>query len=259
MDVFTRLKLPTKITAALFVALESGAAFLMLALSVHGPSGLAAAAPAYLLAAAGLTWWVARRFDTWRAVLGVGALMLAAAPGILLALDWRDRRAHERRVAATRVRDVRDEPIFSETTGRPIGVRMRYALFVPERGYFSPLPTLVPRDPRTANLRLYALRWTIDGAGEPGPLEPGTAHGMVVELYPPTLTFSRGERCLATLPVPPLPEAAVREPLRVTIHQTPYGNTHDGGREEVTRGVYDLAEMYRAVGAEGLKPCVAAP
>ena len=55
--------------------------------------------------------------------------------------------------------------------------------------------------------------------------------------------------------VPPLPGDTSRTPLRLTISETTYGNVYRGGREELTRGRYDLAELYRGVLAEGLTRC----
>jgi hypothetical protein len=244
----------SKALAAILIGLEALASLGMLAVSVHGPDGLAVAAPVYLLAAAGLTWWIARRFDSALVLLGVGILLLAAVPGVVLALDQAGRMAHERRVAATRVDGVRDEPILS-ASGRPIGVRVSYTVSVPKRGFFAILPSLHTREQGVTNLRLDALRWTIDGRSEPVALEPGRRHAMAVEMYPPILAYSRGERCLVSLLVPALLDDVSAAPLRIVIYETTYGNTARGGREEVTRGAYDLAELYRGVLAEELKPC----
>jgi hypothetical protein len=244
----------SKVLVAILIGLEALASLGMLAISVHGPDGLVIAAPLYLLAAAGLTWWIARRFDSALVLLGMGILMLAAVPGVVLALEQVGRMTHERRVAATRVDDVRDEPILS-ASGRPIGVRVSYTVSVPTRGYFAILPSLHARERGVTNLRLAALRWTIDGSGEPVVLEPGRRHAMVVEMFPPILAVSRGERCLMSLLVPTLPNDVAAAPLRIRISDTTYGDTGRGGREEVTRGAYDLAELYRGVLAEGLTPC----
>lgn len=237
-----------------FVALEALAALAMLALSVHGPSGLAAAALVYFAAAAGLTWWIGRRVDGVGALLGAGVLMLAAAPGVFSLLGQLERIAYERRVAATRVGEVRDQAIVS-ANGQPIGVRLTYTVSVPKRGYFGILPALYAREPRSERLSLNAVRWTIDGSNEPRPFEPGQVHAMVVELYPAILFIARGERCISPLPVPPLPDTIAPSPLRVVISETTYGNTYNGGREQLTRGAYDLAALYRGVLGEGLKPC----
>ncbi|HEX6052237.1 MAG TPA: hypothetical protein VFZ21_23390 [Gemmatimonadaceae bacterium] len=78
---------------------------------------------------------------------------------------------------------------------------------------------------------------------------------MRVELYPSIVAIVNGQRCLLDGMLPPLPDDVVRLPLRVSISETTYGAAYRGGREERTRGDYDLAEMYRGVLAEGLPPC----
>ena len=240
---------------ALFVTLQAAAALLMLAQSVHAPDGLAAAAPVYFVIAAGLTWWVAHRFARALPVLGTGLLTLAAAPGVYALLDALDRFTTERRIAATRVDGVRDEPILS-ASGRPIGVRLTYTVSVPKRGYFAIYPSLVAASPpRGEQLQLNAVRWTIDGTSDPRAFEPGKTHAMVVELYPPMLFVGRGNRCLAAMRLPALPDTAAATPLRVTIHDTPYGDVYRGGQERVTINAYDLGELYRGVLAENLPPC----
>jgi len=241
--------------AALFVALQAATALVMLMQSVHAPTGLAPAAPVYFVIAAGLTWWVAHRFARALPVLGTGLLMLAAAPGVYAVLDAWDRFTTERRIAATRVDGVRDEPILS-ASGRPIGVRLTYTVSVPKRGYFAIYPSLDAASPRRGEqLYVNAVRWTIDGSSEPRAFEPGKTHEMVVELYPPLLFIGRGNRCLAAMRVPPLPDTAAATPLRVTIHDTPYGDVYRGKPERVTTHNYDLGELYRGVLAENLPPC----
>ncbi len=112
-----------RLLAILFTALQLLAAFWLAAVARHGPSGLAAAALAYLVAAVALTWWASHRGTL--PLIAAGVLGLAAAPGVLLGLDALERQARERRVAATRVSDVRDEPILSR--GREVGVRLSFA------------------------------------------------------------------------------------------------------------------------------------
>jgi len=188
------------------------------------------------------------------AVAGVGLLAVLAAPAVIAVLGWVERLAHERRVAATRVSDVTDEPILS-ASGRPIGVRLSYAVSVPKRGYFGFSPSLLGSGVRNERLRLDSHRSTVDGSGEPVQFQPGRSHRIVVELYPPILFVARDKRCLQSSVLPPLPEGAEAQPLRVTIYDTNYGNTAYGGSEQFTRGSYDLAELYRGVLAEGLSPC----
>ena len=242
------------IVAGLFVVLEGAAALLMLAGSVHGASALSLAAPVYFVGAAGVTWWVARRHAKMLFLLGTGGLMIAAVPGIILLFDRIDQFQYDRRIAATRVTDVRDEPILS-ATGRPIGVRVSYKVSVPSRGYFAITPSLYGVGPRNERLSLGAARWMIDGSAEPKQFEPGRENDMVVELYPTILFFRRDERCLSTNQIPPLPEGSAPAPLRIAISESSYGNTYHGGHEESTHGSYDVADLYRGVLAEGLSPC----
>jgi hypothetical protein len=244
-----------KAFVAMFVVLEAVAALGLIVVSVHGPSGLAAAACAYFVIAAGLTWWAGRRLASALVLIAVGVALLAAAPGLFATLGQLENFRYARRIAATRVSDVRDEPIVSSTSGRPIRVRLSYTVTVPQRGYFAILPSLSARDARSERLSLNAVRWTIDGRSDPIPFDPGKTHAMVVELYPPILFFRRDERCLATVLVPPLPASGAAAPLRAMISETTYGNVYNGGAERLTNGSYDLGELYRGVLAEGLKAC----
>jgi len=225
--------------------------------SVHGANGLATAAMIYLVVALALTSWVAARHRTIPAVLGVGLLSVAAVPTIIAVLERVEQIRSDRRVAATRIANVRDEPILSALTGKPIGVRVSYEVTVPARGYFAITPSLYSRDPKTERLSLGSARWTIDGSRDPKPFEANKAHSMVVELYPPTLFFKRDDRCFASSWITELPESTVARPLRIAISESMYGETWRGGREETTTGSYDLAELYRGVIAEKLAPCAA--
>ena len=239
---------------ALFIVLEGLAALGMIVISVHGPAGLATAAGVYFVIAAALTWWAGRRIVSARLQSVVGVALLAAAPAIVAGLAQAEDVAYKRRVAATRVEGVRDEPILS-STGRPMGVRVSYHVTVPKRGYFAILPSLYPRDPRNSRGSVNATLWTIDGHRDPRPFEPGKTHAMVVELYPSVLAFTRDGRCLAETPGLPMPDEMPPSPLRLMISETGYGNVYSGGQERLTRGSYDFGELYRAVLAEGLKPC----
>jgi hypothetical protein len=241
-------------TAAVLI-LQVLAALALIVISVHGPAGLGIAAIVYLVVALGLTSWVSARHRTIRALLGVGFMSAIAAPAIVASLVRVEEFRNDRRVAATRVTNVRDEPILSASTGKPIGVRVSYNVAVPSRGYFAITPSLYGNDPKTERLLLGAARWTIDGSRDPKPFEPGKTHAMVVELYPPSLFFKGDERCFATSWLTPLPESTTAHPLRIFISESPYGATYRGGREELTTNSYDLAELYRGVIAEGLKPC----
>ena len=244
----------TKLTVALLVILEAAAGLGMIAISVHGPNGLPVAAGIYFLLAAGLTWWVGSRSVGVVRVLAAGIALLAAAPGVVFLLERIEHFAFERRVAATRVSDVRDEPILS-ASGRPIGVRVAYSVTVPDRGYFYVLPSLDARDAATLELGLHAVSWTIDGSSDPRPFEAGRTHVMVVELYPSILAMQRSGRCLVPRVGPPLPGPVTPAPLRIMISETPYGTIYAGNPERLTRESYDVGELYRGVLAEGLPPC----
>jgi len=196
------------------VLLEALAAVGMLVISVHGPSGAGVGAPIYFVVAAAITLWVGRRSAKLFPIVGTGVLMIAAVPVVLMALDRIERFQYDRRIAATQVTDVRDEPILS-ASGRPIGVRVSYSVSVPARGYFAITPSLYGGDPRNERLSVSAMRWTIDGAREAKPFEPGKKHAMVVELYPAILFFTHDERCLSTAQQPPIPERSTAEPLRI--------------------------------------------
>lgn len=244
-----------KILVVLFILLEAVAALGMVAISVHGPAALPIAAGIYFVAAALLTTWAGRRVASAWVVGGVGLALLAAVPGIVALLNEADNRAYKRDVAATRIGNVRDEPILS-TSGRPIGVRLSYSVTAPRRGYYGVLPSLDERTPSSdRRLGLNAARWTTDGDSGSVRFEAGATHAMVVELYPPILFFGQKGRCLTAALLPPLPPAVARAPLRVSISGTTYGAIYDGSPERLTRGAYDVGEMYRGVLAEGLEPC----
>ena len=248
------MTLRARVVVAIFIVLQAFAALSMFGLSVHGVAGQAIAAPIYFLIAAGVTIWVGRRVAATLAVAGVGLLLLLAAPGVIAVLGQIERVAHDRRVAATRVSDVTDEPILS-ATGRPIGVRMSYAVSFPKRGYFGVSPTLFGVGRRNERLRLESGGLTINGSSEPVRFEPGRSYRIVAELYPAILAGGRDRRCVQTTVIPPLPDDREAQPLRAIIYETNYGNTFDGAAEQFTRGSYDLAELYRGVLAEGLSPC----
>jgi len=241
-------------TVVVLILQVLGALVLMMG-SVHGPDGLAIAAIVYLLCGLGLVAWVAARYRTLPALLAVGVLSVLAVPTLIASLDRFEQIRSDRRVAATRIANVRDEPILSASTGRPIGIRVSYDVTVPSRGYFAITPSLYSRDPKTERLSLGSARWTVDGSRESKPFEANKTHSMVVELYPQTLFFKRDERCFAKTWITDLPESTVAQPLRIMISESTYGETWRGGREELTTGSYDLAELYRGVIAEKLAPC----
>lgn len=230
----------------------------LIVVSVHGPDGAAVAGVVYLIAAMALTSWVAARHRTVSALLAVAVFSALAVPAIFVSLARVESIRYNRRIAATQITNVRDEPIRSALTGKPIGVRVSYNVSVPSRGYFGITPSLYSRDPKTERLSLGAARWTIDGSSEPKPFEPGKTHSMVVELYPPTVFFKRDERCFSPTWVTELPESTSAQPLRLVISESMFGATWRGGKEESTTGAYDLAELFRGVIAEGLEPCATA-
>jgi len=193
------------------------------------------------------------RRKSWPLLALAGVVSLAAPAAIYGLLDRLDRMAYERRIAATQVTDVRDEPILSAE--RPIGIRLSYRVTTPVRGYFAIFPA-IDGSGDAAGFGLQAKRWTFDGRGgiEFGPFEPGRRHDVSVELYPESFFLGSGSTCV--LPVArPLPEARQAAPLRVEIYESPYGSAARGGREERTLGAYDMATLYRNVVAAGLPAC----
>lgn len=234
-----------RLVAFFFVVVHSLAALALFALGVHGPAWTAPGAGLYLACAVGLIAWAGSR-KSWRFLLAAGVLMLAVPPGIFVLLERMEQARYEERVAATRVREMRDEPIVS-AAGRPIGVRLSFVVSVPHSGSYAISPSLYGAE----GLYLNATRRTLDGRADAWEYEAGRAHQQSAELYPPLLMRSAdGAPCLSRL-VPVLPRGAERVPLRIAISDTPYA-----GR---TRGTYDLAELYRNVIAEGLPACKVGP
>src|SRR4051812_7758911 len=132
-----------KVLVALFIVLEALAALFLVAVSVHGPDGLPIAAGIYLVLAAPLTWWAGRWCRNAMLLTLVGVALLAVAPGLIAGMSRLEERKFKRRVTATRVANVRDEPILS-STGRPIGVRVSYDITIPETGYFYAFASVDP-------------------------------------------------------------------------------------------------------------------
>jgi hypothetical protein len=244
----------TAALVATFVVLEALAALVMAAMSVHGPDALPIAAGAYFVIAAGLTWWAGRRMASALRFAGVGLALLAAAPAVVAVVIKAEEVAYQRRIAATRVDDVRDEPILG-VSGRPIGVRVSYRVTAPKRGYFWILPSLYSQAKQGNRGIMSTGRWTIDGSSEPRPFERGRTHVMVVELYPSLLFFGREGRCLSVPVGLPVPDVMPAAPLRLAISETTFGDSYRDGTEQVTRGAYDIGKLYQGVLAEGLQNC----
>jgi hypothetical protein len=247
--------------AVVFTVIEALAAFWLAAVARHGPSGLGLAASAYLAVAAALTWAAAVSFRSRprrlrvAIVLGTGLSMLALAPALLLALDRFETHRRAKRIAATLVSDVRDEPILSPA-GEEVGVRLSFTLRVPSAGWYGVWPWLRSAQPGEEDLFLLAIGGRVEGRPYRGRLEAGR-QSLEFELYPAAVVGSggRGEPCVSPAPAPrPLPSAPA-SPLRVEIAETSYGSPWNGGREEVTRHAYRLGDMYRAVAAGGLPRC----
>jgi hypothetical protein len=232
-----------KIVAGLFVLVHAMAALAMAALSVHGPSGLVAGAGVYFSAAVALVLWASAR-RSWRFLLTAGVFMLAAPPAVFVFLDQLERGRNEQRVAATRVSEVQDEPILS-VAGRPIGMRLSFAVSVPESGSFAISPAVHGAE----GLYMNPMQRTLDGRADSWQYEAGRVHRQSAELYPPILMRAPdGALCLSHF-VPTLPSGREAVPLRIVIHETPFA-----GR---TQRVYDLPQLYRNVIAEKLPPCSA--
>jgi len=178
-----------------------------------------------------------------RILLG-GVLLVAAAAATHIVLEQLERRRYEARVAATRVSELHDEPILS-AAGRPIGVRLSFAVSVPESGNFPVAPELHGAD----GLYLGVLQHSLDGRADVRDYEAGRTHRLSADLHPPILMRARdGTRCLSPYH-PTLPAAAGPVPLRIVIYETPYA-----GR---TGRAYNLPQLYRNLLAEDLPPCKA--
>ena len=232
-----------KIVAGVFLLVHAMAALAMAALSVHGPSGLVAGAAVYFAAVVALVLWASAR-RSWRLLLGAGVAMLAAPPAIFLSLEHLERSRFEQRVAATRVSEVRDEPILS-VAGRPIGLRLSFDVSVPESGSFAITPSVYGAE----GLYMDALQSTLDGRADAWRYEAGRVHRQSADLYPPILMRGAdGKSCLSHFE-PTLPRGREPVPLRIVIRETPFD-----GR---TSRVYNLAQLYRNVIAENLPSCSA--
>lgn len=250
-----------KAAAICFIAIEALAAFWLAAVTRHGPAGLGFCALAYLVAAPAATWWSLRRFQSRSLaqrglILGAtGLLMLALAPALLLSLDWLERTQRDRAIAATRVGEVRDEPILT-SRGQEVGVRLSFDVEFSSRNEAAGiLPALLPLNYAGEHLYIGPLRRQVDGRlYAAGKLEAGR-HRLVVDLHPWIVGMDRqGGLCLSGA-APPLPAASRAEPLRIEISDTTYGFPWRGGKTETTRHAYDTAGMYRNVLAETLPAC----
>ena len=232
-----------RLVAGLLILVHALAALAMVAFSAHGPTWLAPSAGAYFALVVALVLWASVR-RSWRFLLGVGVAMLAAPPALFLALDKLDRARNEQRVAATRVSEVRDEPILSDA-GRPIGMRLSFAVTVPRSGSYAISPSVYGNE----GFYMDAMQRTLDGRPDGWQYEGGRVHRQTAELYPPILLRAAdGTRCLSHS-VPPLPTDNEPAPLRIVIHETPFAGP--------TNRVYNLPQLYRNVMAEGLSPCKA--
>jgi len=243
------------LVAVVFILLQGLAAAALFLLSVHGPSALLYASPVYLVVAAALTWWAGRR--SWLLLVIAGFALLGAAPLTFYTLERIERVADQRRIAGTQVSNVRDEPIL--LAGRPIGIRVSYRVVTPKRGYFYIVPS-VHGVGRSEGFSLSPRRWSFDGRTgiEFGPFEPGKAHDVVVDLYPETYHSEEGNTPCFRRVVRPLPPAAEPVPLRIEISDSAYGSVERSGREERTRGAYDMASLLGNVAA-GVPPCKVQP
>ena len=239
------------LVAVAFVVLQALAAAALFLLSIHGPSALLYAAPAYLVIAAALTWWASRK--SWIALGVAGVALLGAAPLTFVAFEKAERIAYQRRIADTQISEVRDEPIL--IAGLPIGVRVAYRVVTPTRGYFGIFASIDGE-----GFSLSPRRWSFDGSTgiEFGPFEPRRQHAVVVDLYPETYHAEEGNKPCFRRVVRPLPRAGEPAQLRIEIYESPYGSVERGGRPERTAQAYDLGSLLRNVGA-ALPPCKVQP
>jgi hypothetical protein len=230
-----------KTVATIFIAVHALLAVGMVALGAHGSSWLPLAAGLYLALLIALVLWAAVR-RSWAFLLSAGVLMLAVPPAAVLGLDALERGRYEARVAGTQVSEVRDEAIVS-SAGRPIGVRLSFAIVVPQSGRFAIAPSVYG----ASGLYMNALTGSLDGRAEAHDYQAGRLHRQSADLYPPILMRAAGgTRCLSRF-TPTLPAVREAAPLRVVIQETPY--------EGRTGHAYNLAQLYRNVVAERLEPC----
>lgn len=243
------------LVAVVFVALQALAAAALFLLSVHGPSALVYAAPAYLVIAAVLTWWASRR--SWATLAIAGIALLGAAPLTFVTFEKAERIAYQRRIASTQISEVRDEPIV--LAGLPIGVRVAFRVVAPERGYFAIYPAIHGIG-SSEGFGLHPIRWTIDGRSsiEAGPFQPGRQHAVVADLYPETYFLEQGNVSCFRRVARPLPPTGQPAQLRIEIYESRYGSVERGGQPERTAQAYDLGSLLRNVGA-ALPPCKVQP
>ena len=244
------------LVAVVFILLQALAAAALFLSSIHGPSALLYAAPVYLVVAAALTWWAGRK--SWLLLVVAGFAFLGAAPLTFYALERIERIAEQQRIASTQISDVRDEPIL--LAGRPVGIRVAYRVVTPKRGYFGVFPSIQGVG-RAEGFGLSPRRWSFDGSAgiEFGPFEPGKRHDVVVDLYPETYQTEEGNTPCFRRVVRPLPPPGEPVPLRIEITDSPYGSVERSGREEHTRGAYDMASLLSNVAAAGVPPCKVQP
>jgi hypothetical protein len=229
--------------AAIFIAVHALLALALAALGVHGSSWLPLAAGLYLAAAVALVAWAAVR-RSWRFLLAAGVLMVAVPPAVFLLLEEWERGRYEARIAGTQVSEVKDEPIVS-SAGRPIGVRLSFAVSVPQSGSYAISPSLYGAE----GLYMNAAARSLDGRPDAWSYQAGRTHRQSAELYPPILMRAPdGSRCLSRF-VPTLPAGREAAFLRIVISETPF--------EGRTSHAYNLAQLYRNVIAERLEPCKA--
>jgi hypothetical protein len=250
-----------KATAIGFIILEAFIALWLGAVARHGPSGLGLVALAYLLIAPALTWWSAGRFASRSRlqrgliVVGVGVLMAGLAPAVLLTMDRIEQVLGERAIAATRICEVRDEPILSRR-GEEIGVRVSYVIDLSATvNAAGIIPVLHSLNPADAVLYLGATRRQVDGRlYSTGRLETGR-HQFVVDMYPFIVGLDQqGEPCISGAGSP-AGAASAQGQLGIEIGETNFGYAWRGGREETTAHAYDIAAMHRNVLAGGLPAC----
>ena len=242
------------------------ASFLAILGSAHGPALFPYFVFGYLcITEAALAWLYflvrrrARKHNILILLLGAASLGIclfaASAVSVSPLNNWEFLRA-EREAAATQVLNMRDEILLSPR-GNPIGMRLRYSIRFPRRGYFWQSPTLTP------DTNLAVSVWA-DGRlsdQKVGPVMPlsklgvpqydaQTTYNFVTEFVPNFLMWNADKTRLCVLAPPPEYQATFDDLLngppvhyKIGISGTEYHG--------LTQDLYDLKSFQQGAKKEG--------
>jgi hypothetical protein len=251
--------------------------------SVHGSSLFPYFELGFLVTAIAVLWWLCfyiprRKVKHASGALtlsgiGLGALLIVASfasRGPLI--DW-DVRQMQKRAAATKVFNMRDEILLSQQ-GAPIGIRLNYSLLFPDSNYYWQSPLLFPQNDIGYTVGWNIVRETIEPAMqvvtagadlvaiETAHLAPvvrryeqGKVYNLTVDLVPDFLALSadRNRLCIVR---PPTQFAAALEQLLTRENNSFYkvtvsGTTYSG----LTQKAYSLQSFYNGAIREGASEC----